>query len=111
MKKDLFNLIKIITLGVLLSIGASYLFAWNGNTSTPTANNAAEPINISSNPQIIGTGTSTGSLLDIKGILSSTMLGIAGQATFNGNLNISGLSSTGNDTLCATSSGLIVYCP
>ena len=49
MKKEFLQPIKVIFLGVLLSIGISYVSAaWNAPTSGPTANNTEPPITVSS---------------------------------------------------------------
>jgi hypothetical protein len=112
MKKDLFNLIKIITLGIVLSIGAGYLFAWTGNSS-PTSNNAATPINITSNSQVKN-GPRTpalSSLLDIVGTLSTDALAVTGNAVLSNDLTMNSMRGTGTTNyICAQSDGTIAYC-
>src|SRR3990167_3346010 len=51
---------KIIVLGLALSIGFSYLFAWTGPTAPPPEVNVAAPVNVSSNAQAKLGGLSLG---------------------------------------------------
>ncbi len=43
--------IKLIILGLILSTGVGYIFAWNGPTSTPAGNNVSAPISATSTAQ------------------------------------------------------------
>ena len=117
MKKDLFNLIKLIALGVLFSVGAAYVLAGKSATAGPPNVNAPKPINISSTPQSKGGNNVNGELLSINGGLSVGLpthissLAVFNNAVFGGDLTISGMTSTGQNTLCAQTDGTIIYCP
>lgn len=46
MKTNIKQNIKVIILGLVIAIGAGYVSAWTGPTTSPTGNNVAAPINI-----------------------------------------------------------------
>ncbi|MFZ3015625.1 MAG: hypothetical protein WA101_01315 [Minisyncoccia bacterium] len=123
-KNDILKSIKVIVLGLVLSLGVSYAFSagtsgggnigqssnWIGPVGTPPASNVAAPINVGTTGQAKGGTLTAGSLLDIRGVLSSNLLAVFGNAVFAGNVKINSLAGTGNRPLCADSSGTIVLC-
>ena len=127
MKKDFTNLIKIITLGVLVCASAGYLLALNYNPPACPAPscNVATPLNISGTPQVRqpgGGGSADGALLNIKGLLTglltSNSMAIFNNAVFGGNLLVSSMTGTGQKALCSIANpstgvydGTIGYCP
>ena len=113
MKKEFIQSIKIIILGVILSLGVGYLFAWvKSPTAIPPDNNVPILLNVSPTPtpQKKGNGTMTNALLNIFGVLSSNSLTVFNNAELAGNITLNGLNGTQTTTLCADQSGKIVYC-
>jgi len=120
MKKDFINLIKIIVLGLVLSVGVAYILAWTGPTGIATSNNIDKPINTSTSNQKKGGGTPV-SLLDVSNgqILSAGNFQVLNNATFNGSLIITSVSGSGTKQLCSVLNnaippvydGTIGYCP
>ncbi len=80
MKKDLIQTLKIITLSLMLSAG--FALAWTAPTSSPTANDATPPINVSGIVQLKDGALATGPLL------------VSGPTTIHGNVSILGDTST-----------------
>ena len=58
MKTQSINIIKIILLASILSVGVAYIYAapWTGPTSAPPGNNAEAPLNVSNYTQTKGGG-------------------------------------------------------
>ena len=116
MKKDFINSIKIIILGLVLSLGIGYLSAWYSPTQTPPNGNIAVPINNSSTPQA-KCGNSqpcspiSGDLLDINGTLTAQSLGVFGNMTVGGTVqSASFVGTTGNRPICANGSKTATLC-
>ncbi len=58
MKTQTINIVKIVLLALILSIGVAYIYAapWTGPASAPPGSNVEAPINVSNSTQIKGGG-------------------------------------------------------
>ncbi len=56
MKTQTINIVKIVLLATILSVGMAYIYAWTGPLSTPPGSNVEAPINVSNSTQIKGGG-------------------------------------------------------
>ena len=100
-KNKLLQSVKIIILGLVLSLGAVYVFS---------AGTTLVPINVGPSGQAKGGTLTPGSLLDIRGVLSSDSLAVFGNAVFNGNIKVDQLSGGGNRPICIDSSKNLIPC-
>jgi len=106
MKKEFIQSIKIIILGVILSLGVGYLFAWvKSPTAIPPGGNIAAPINARSVSQTIGGGSPSGELLFVNGAISTNTLLVTTGAVVRGSVKVSGLAGSGG--LCINLSSKI----
>ncbi|MEI6580746.1 MAG: hypothetical protein WCO07_01075 [bacterium] len=109
MKKDLLNLIKIIALGIVFSVGVGYLFAWQTMPNTPPNENIPLLLNTSAENQVKGSGANYDALLSIFGNLSSDSLVVMGDTAFTGNLTLSNISASPG-SICANDAGELIKC-
>ena len=67
MKTQTINIVKIVLLASILSVGVAYIYAapWTGPTSAPPGGNVEAPINVSSNGQIKTGPLTVGSLTSL----------------------------------------------
>lgn len=107
--------LKILALCLVIGFGAQIAFsAWGGAPGNPPSNNKAAPINVTSTPQGKGGTPTSGSLLDIHGLLAANQLGVAGDSIFGDQVMVLPLSDTTRTTpepLCADQDGTLVLCP
>lgn len=108
---------KIMILGLVLSLGAGYLLAWTGPSGIPPNADVAVPINVDTGEQAKGGPVLAGSLLDINGVLSANALAVFGNAVLVGNVRVSSLDSAHNPTattwpapLCVNTDNDLVIC-
>lgn len=110
--KNLIDTVKVILIGIVLSIGASYVSAvwyeFSGSTgSVSTTNNSPMPINVSSKYQtkfgsfILGpasntTGDEVTEKLEVDGIVTTKGLTVSGNSIIYGDVHMA--SDTGNIT-------------
>ncbi|MFA6524197.1 MAG: hypothetical protein WC264_02395 [Candidatus Paceibacterota bacterium] len=100
-KNELLQSVKVIILGLVLSVGIAFVFsAGIGTGSVPPSNNVPGPIN-------------TGTLDQIKnGGLSVNAFLVAGDSFFNGLVTLGNFIGGGNKPLCVDNSGNITtVCP
>ncbi len=106
--------LKILALCLVIGFGAQIAFsAWGGAPGNPPSNNKAAPINVTSTPQGKGGTPTSGSLLDIHGLLAANQLGVAGDSIFGDQVMVLPLSDTTRTTpeqICADSNGTLVLC-
>ena len=102
-KNELLQSVKVMILGLVLSLGVSYIFAGiGGNTEEllPPKNNVPGPLNEGTSDQIKNGGLSVNALL------------VAGDSFFNGLVTLSNFIGDGNQPLCVDNSGNITtVCP
>lgn len=98
MKNKFSQEIKIIVLGLILSIGVGTAFAWTDNASTAPTNNVAAPIN------------TTAAAQTKAGILNLDDLVVANTATFLKKLAVGNLKNTSNKNVCADTDGKLILC-
>jgi hypothetical protein len=108
MKNKLLQLIKIISLGVLLSLGVGYIFAetFTVPSSIPTGGNLFAPITSNNISQIKGNTTPDSYTFDVFGTLSSTNLAVFSSAVVTGTVMLPKWVGTGNRNICLNSSGV-----
>lgn len=104
---------KAFLLGFIIIIGVSVVSAWNGPASTALSSNTYGPIDVSATPQGKGKTPTSGTLLDIGGILASNALAVWGDANIQGDVTL-GKQATStaatNRRLCVDSTGKIILC-
>ena len=120
-KKEITQSIKIIVLGLILSLGASYVLA----QSSPPANNVAGPLNVGTSAQSkIGSLGVVGGFFTWGPALFNDTVGISGTLSVFGNttvssamtvagaggMTISSLGGHGTKEICVNSSGQLIYC-
>jgi len=116
MKKDITQSIKIIILGLLLSVGISFAANWSSPIAPYPSGNKAAPINVSNSHQGIGK-LFNGSLLHIEGTLASQAsqpspaLVVFGNATVANDLKVTNFAGAGTRTVCADTTGTLIVCP
>src|SRR3989344_6939025 len=112
--KQSFHSLSLIVLGIVFAIGVNIAFAvWTGPSQNPPEGNVAEPLNVSSNTQILqgsktiqgnqitdilylGLGTAINGILGVNGITQFFSVPIS--AIFDGNVGIGTVSpSTGGE--------------
>jgi len=76
MKKVILENVRIITVAIILSLGASVAFAWTGPTATPPSSNISAPVNVGSTSQIKTGGLWVNSLGIDAGLTVGGKLGI-----------------------------------
>ena len=129
--KQSFHSLSLIVLGIVFAIGVNIAFAvWTGPSQNPPEGNVAEPLNVSSNTQILqgsktiqgnqitdilylGLGTAINGILGVNGITQFFSVPIS--AIFDGNvgigtanpqakLDVAGGVKIGNTTSCVDGS-------
>ncbi len=127
MKKQLIQSVKIITLALLIGLGAQYIMAaagsggssqagiWTGPAGAPPTQNKGAPINVTTQEQAKGTSPLTGVMLNI-GNTSGTGLFAADNIVSFGYLASGNLSQANNSgatypaNVCADTDGKLVLC-
>lgn len=105
-KREVMQSLKVVILGLTLSVGLSYVFAWTGPTQTAPAGNVPAPINAGGLAQFkagfLSVGKSsmptTGTALDVNGAVS------LGNLLVNGVITITGGSPSAGKVLTSTDS-------
>lgn len=89
MKKELIASIKLIAIAMVFSVGLSYVFAAEEDSSviTPIFSSSQAPVE-----QAKGGATLSGSRFYVRGLLRTSSLAVQGTSLFSGNVSV-GLSS------------------
>ena len=106
--------IKVIVLGLVIGLSVQLAYsAWSGPSSNPPSGNKAAPINVTVSPQGKGGVPTSGSLLDIHGVLVANQLGVAGDSVFGDLVTVAPLGDAARvkpAPLCADENGTFVLC-
>lgn len=121
--KKLFQTLKIVVLALVLTAGINWASATYISRPgvAPTGGNTPAPLNIGSAPQsrignlALGTANAPAANLDVYGSIIANSIASFANTTVTGNvtassLTLSGMTGTGNQSLCVNSSGSLVAC-
>lgn len=122
MKKQLIQSVKIITLALLIGLGAQYIMAaaggggssqagiWTGPAGAPPTQNKGAPINVTAQGQAKNTSPLTGVTLNIGGLFAADNISSFGYVASGDLSQANNGSATYPAHVCADTNGKLILC-
>lgn len=123
MKKQLIQSVKIITLALLIGLGAQYIMAaagsggssqagiWTGPAGAPPTQNKGAPINVTTQEQAKATSPLSGVTLNIGGLFAADNISSFGYVASGDLSQANNGSATYPAHVCADTNGKLIVCP